>query len=226
VAAASAPTSRGRGDPIAAAGDGLTALGLTLVLLAVWRAGRTLELIPDVAASWWPAVLFVTAAYLASRARRRAAIGVAVAGGVLLALGAMPPDLVGPTLLIGLGVLVLAGASTRHRILAGWLDGDAVAVLGDRAERLLAGAAAPPVAALFGDMEAELEGPLADDDTLTCVALFGTVTVTVPPSVRVDVSPVAVFGDVRPPDPPRGPVTGTVRIRPTAVFGDVRIRRR
>jgi hypothetical protein len=220
-----APVGRPRMDPFRAAGDGLTALGAVFVLLGLFRAAIVLGLVPADAGSWWPAALLFVAAWLVARGLRAPAFTLTTIGTGLLIVTNVPGDYIWPALLIFVGVLLVAGTVTGRRLVADFPGIEGVAVFGDRDLRLAAGEPARPLVALFGETDGELVGPRADGESLRCLAVFGECTLTVPRDVAVEVSPLAVFGDVRTPEPPPGPTTGRVRVRATAVFGDVRILR-
>lgn len=222
------PTSAGHGriDPFRAAGDGLSAIGAVLVLLGLLQAAVVLDLLPDGAGSWWPAALLVVAAWLVVRGLYAPAVTMGMLGAGLLIVINVPGEYVWPALFIFAGLVLVIGTIGGRRFLADFPGIEGVAVFGDRDVRLVPGEPAQPLVALFGETAGELIGPRPDGESLRCLALFGECTLTVPRDLVVEVSPLAVFGDVRTPEPATTtPTTGRVRVRATSVFGDVRILR-
>ena len=227
------PTDRPRGraaHTVAAVqrplASGLTIAGVVLIGLGLGRTLLVLEVLPPelgaAIGTWWPAALVVGGAWLALSGRRVTGTALALVGAVILVLTVVPEGFVGPTLLIGLGLLLLWGATGGRR----WvLGGGGVALFDD----VRTGADGTPPArsyvAVFGESEGRLEPSLAEEGAVECLAVFGDVQVRVPADVAVELSETAVFGDVRAPEPPRVPVTATVVVRATAVFGDVRLLR-
>ena len=213
-------------DAFRAAGDGLSAIGAVLVLLGLFRAAIVLEVVPAGAGSWWPAALLLVAAWMLTRGLSVPALTMGTIGtGLLVALN-VPRAYVWPALLIFLGLVLVAGTVSGRRFTADVPGLEGVAVFGDRNLRLEPGEPLPPLVALLGEIDGELVGPRADGESLRCLALFGECTLTVPRDLVVEVSPLAVFGDVRTPEPPTtAPAPGRVRVRATSVFGDVRILR-
>jgi hypothetical protein len=200
----------GLGDPVAALRgplvSGLVLVGALLVLLGLVRALVVFGVLPDAVAAfvgtWWP-LLVVGAGVWSMLSGRR--------------ITAVPAGMTAPVLLIGVGALLLWGSFGGRR----WLLGSAVAVFddvraGDRGE-----AAAHSYVALFGESSGRLD-PDADNGLVECLAVFGDIEVTVPADVALELTEVAVFGEVRAPAPPTAPVTSWVQGRATAVFGDVR----
>ncbi|HSK24067.1 MAG TPA: hypothetical protein VK906_12860 [Egicoccus sp.] len=225
-ATTSTPVSRRRIDAFRAAGDGLSAIGAVLVLLGLFRALIVLDVVPDEAGSWWPAALLLVAAWLVTRGLRAPALTMGTIGTGLLIVTNVPGEYIWPALLIFLGVLLVGGTVTGRRWLADFPGIEGVAVFGDRDLRLAPGEPLRPLVALFGETEGELVGPRTDGESLRCLALFGECTLTVPRDLVVEVSPLAVFGDGRTPEPPTtAAAPGRVRVRATSVFGDVRILR-
>jgi len=218
-------TSIGRSGPdtLDAAGDGLTALGAVLVLTGLWRALIVTAVLPPEAGSWWPTVLLATAGWLLVRGRRAPATTLALFGVGLLVIVNVPGEFFWPTLLIVAGVYAVAATLAGRTLGEGIPGGSGVALFSDRDLHVAAGQPVQPLIAVFGEVGAHLQGPVPD--VVRCLAVFGSTTLTVPDDVAVQVRPTSVFGDVRSPAPPSGPVRGTVRVRATSVFGDVRIRR-
>ena len=204
--------------------SGLTIAGIVLIVLGLGRALLVLEVLPagvaDVVGTWWPLALVVGGAWLAVSGRRVTGTALALFGAVLLVITLVPEGFVGPTLLIGLGLLLLWGATGGRR----WvLGGGAVALFDD----VRGGSDGTPPSrsyvAVFGESEGRLDASLADEGVVECLAVFGDVRVRVPADVAVELSETAVFGDVRSPEPPRVPTVATVVVRATAVFGDVKL---
>lgn len=82
--------------------------------------------------------------------------------------------------------------------------------------------------AVFGDCTLDLtRAQLADPEVrIDAVAVFGTVTVIVPPDLDVVLEGAAIFGDKSLNGPDRSlPGSSTLVVRAIAVFGDVRVRR-
>ena len=206
--------------------SGLTLAGTLLVVLGVGRALVVLGVFPDALAEvlgqWWPVLLVAVGVWLALTGRRVTGVALGLLGALLLGTRVLPDGAFAPALLILIGLLVLWGASGGRR----WvLGGGAVALFDDVRTSGTGQPAARSYVAVFGESEGRLDPQLADEGPVECLAVFGDVQVTVPTDVAVVLSETAVFGDVRAPEPPPGPVTSTVLVRATAVFGDVRLRR-
>ena len=206
--------------------SGLTIAGVVLIVLGLGRALLVLEVLPaevaDVVGTWWPAVLVAGGGWLVARGRRVTGTVLALVGVLLLVSTVVPEGFVGPTLLIGLGLLLLFGATGGRR----WMLGGGTVALFDDVRSGSDGA--PPsrsYVAVFGESEGRLDPSLADEGVVECLAVFGDVRVRVPADVAVELSETAVFGDVRSPEPARVPTVATVAVRATAVFGDVKLLR-
>lgn len=219
------PAPRSGFEAVRAAGDSLSALGAVLVLLGVWRAVIVLSLVPAEAGPWWPGALVLVGGWLATRARGGAAITLTVIGAGLLVVTNVPGEYFGPALLITIGALVVLGTFSGRRLLNDFPGLSGVALFSDRDVQVAPDDPAQPLIALFGEAEADLRGRGPDGDVVTCMAVFGSARLTVARDLTVEVSPLAVFGDVKTPAPPTGPSNGKVRVRAVAVFGDVSIRR-
>lgn len=217
--------SRPGRDAFRAAGDGLTALGAVLVLLGVFRALIVLETVPDAVGSWWPALLVAVAVWLFVRGHRGPAATLGAIGVGLLVVTNVPGEYVWPALLIVAGVLLVLAATTGSRLLGGFPGIAGIALFTDRDVQLVPGEPSHPLIALFGEANGHLHGLGPEGDVVRCLAIFGEATLTVPHDIIVDVSPTAVFGDVRTPEPPTGRPDGRVRVQAIAIFGDVRIQR-
>jgi hypothetical protein len=204
--------------------SGLTLVGVLLVLIGLVRFLLVLEVLPaevgEVLADGWPALIVAAGIWLAATGRRLFGTAAVVLGVLLLAPRVLPDGFTVPVLLIAIGLVVLLGAGGGRR----WLLGSAGAVaLFDDVRRGTDGS--PPArsyVAVFGESEGRIDPALAADGPLECLAVFGDVTVVVPPDVAITVSETAVFGEVRTPPPPTGPTRAVVPVRATAVFGDVR----
>ncbi len=210
--------------------SGLTAIGAVLVVLGLGRALIVLEVLPDEVAAWagdwWPAAFVVAGVWLSTAGRRAIGTVLILGGGVLLLTTAVPEGFVAPALLIGLGVLFLAGAVGGRRWVVG---GPNVAIFDDvdiTGRRSSDEEPTRSFVAVFGDATGRLDPALVGTGPVDCLAVFGDVEVEVPPDVAVDLTQTAVFGDVTAPQPPTGEVSATVAVRATAVFGEVELRRR
>ena len=220
-----ATVTRPVSDAFRAAGDGLTALGAVLVLLGLFRALSVLDALPEAARSWWPAAFVVVALWLLARGHRGPAVTLGSIGAGLLIVTNVPGEYVWPALLIVVGALVVMGTVTGRRQVSNFPGIAGVALFTDRDVHLAPGEPSRPLIAVFGEANGLLHGPGPEGDVVRCLAIFGEATLTVPRHVIVDVSPTAVFGDVRTPEPPTATPAGRVRVQATAVFGDVRIHR-
>ncbi|MFP4234699.1 MAG: LiaF transmembrane domain-containing protein, partial [Nitriliruptoraceae bacterium] len=229
---ATGPDARRPGGAVAAAqrplASGLTTVGVLLLLAGVSRLLVDLEVLPtsaaDALATWWPAVLVGAGGWLVLAGRRALGVVTLILGVLLLAPRVIPAAFIVPALLIVTGLLLLLGAGRGRR----WLVGrpGLVALLGDQHDR---DDGRPPAhgayVAVFGDAGGRLDPDAAAQGPIECVAVFGTVTVVVPPQVQVTVAGTAVLGDVRTPAPPRAPVRAVVPVRATAILGDVHLQR-
>jgi hypothetical protein len=200
--------------------SGLALAGGLLLLLGLVRALVVLEVFPDevatVVGSWWPLLVVGAGVWSMLAGRRITGAALAVAGALLLVITAVPAGLTAPVLLIGLGTLLLWGSFGGRR----WLLGAAIAVFDDVRADDRGEAPAHSFVALFGESSGRLDAD-ASDGLVECLAVFGDVEVEVPPDVAVEITEVAVFGEVRAPAAPTAPVTTSVQVRATSVFGDV-----
>ncbi|MFA9432205.1 hypothetical protein [Egicoccus sp. AB-alg2] len=217
------PIGRSGAEALDAAGDGLSALGAILVLAGLWRALIVTAVLPAQAGTWWPLVIVLAGLWLASRGRRGPATTLVAIGVGLLVVLNVPGEFFWPSLLIVFGALAILGAVSGRRFVDDFPGAAGVALFSDRDVHVAPGDPAQPLVAVFGEAAAHLHGP--SQDFVSCLAVFGSTTLTVPRDVVVEVRPTAVFGDVRSPAPPEGPTNGTVQVRATSVFGDVRIQR-
>lgn len=208
------------------AGGGPLIVGVALLVLGAWLALERLEVADtDVAAllgAWWPLALVAVGLALVARRRRLAGLLVLLAGALALAIIHLPGDLIAPAILIALGLLlVLATVSTAGRL--GGSGAAGVALLSDVDGDLPVGRRERRVLAVASDVDVRAT-EVGRGGALECVAVFGSVTVTVPPDVDVALRQTAVFGDVHAPEP--APDAGTtLPVSALAVFGDVRLRR-
>ncbi len=211
------------------AGIGALVLGGLLLLVGTWSVLTQLQAVPQAAeravGDWWAAGLLVLAAALLARGERAIGGLLGVVAVVVLLTRHVPGDLVAPAILILSGVVVLSSATRARRW---WSDGSSTAFFGDRRVVLDPGSHRRSVLAVFGDTEARLDGADGGARVIDCLAVFGSVELTVPRDAAVHVREVAVFGDVTAPPPPAGPAGPAgpaVSVRSIAVFGDVRLRR-
>ncbi len=204
--------------------SGLTVAGGLLVALGVLRALLVLDVVPEAVGAavgtWWPVLLVAVGVWSLGAGRRVTGSGLVLVGAVLLAITALPSGTRAPALLIGLGIVLVWGATGGHR----WLLGDARIALFDD---LRAGHRGEPAArsyvAVFGEATGRLDTSAAAEGLVECLAVFGDVEVRVPADLGITLAEVAVFGDVRPPAAPTGAVSATLPVRATSVFGDVRL---
>lgn len=204
--------------------SGLTVVGALLLLAGVVRFLLVLEVLPsevgEVVGDWWPALVLLAGGWLAVTGRRLLGTATVVLGVLLLAPRVLPDGFTVPVLLIAIGLVVMLGAGGGRRWLLG---GEGAVALFDDVRRGTDGS--PPArsyVAVFGESEGRIDPDLAREGPLECLAVFGNVTVVVPPDVAITVAETAVFGDVKTPPPPDGPPRAVVPVRATAVFGDVR----
>jgi hypothetical protein len=205
--------------------SGLVVAGTLLLVIGVVRFLLVLEVFPSevaaVVADGWPVLIVLTGGWLVATGRRLLGTATAVLGVLMLAPRVLPDGFTVPVLLIVLGLLVLLGAGGGRR----WLLGSqgAVALFDDVRSGSDGSPPARSYVAVFGESEGRIDPALAAEGPLECLAVFGDVTVTVPPDVAITVTETAVFGEVRTPPPPSMPPRAVVAVRATAVFGDVRL---
>lgn len=202
---------------------------LGLGILGVLDATGTLES-SEVIDRWWPLAI-VGAGVLAMVARRRITLGpsiVAVIGFVLLAnqLEWTTEDVLGPALLVVVGLAVLLGTARSRRPKREPSAGNPVAVFGgstikDRSEHLTRAEAT----AFFGGATLDLrEAHIDDVATVDATAIFGGVDVLVPRGWRVSIEGVPIFGGFEDKTEGNGSLPeGAPRldVRATAIFGGV-----
>ncbi|MFP4311332.1 MAG: LiaF transmembrane domain-containing protein [Nitriliruptoraceae bacterium] len=225
------PDPRGPSGAVAAAqrplASGLTTVGVLLLLAGVSRLLVDLGVLPTSAAdalrTWWPAVLVGAGGWLVLAGRRALGAVALILGVLLLAPRVMPAAFIVPALLIVIGLVLLLGAGRGRR----WLVGrpGVVALFDDQRDRDDGRPAAHAFVAVFGDADGRLDPDTAAEGPIECLAVFGTVTVVVPPQVQVTVAGTAILGDVRTPVPPTAPIRTVVPVRATAILGDVRLER-
>lgn len=203
------------------AAGGSIAVGLVLLTLGALRLLTVLEVVPDVwwdlVAAWWPSLILLAGLALLATGRRITGAAASVIGGLWLLGTAVPAGYRWPVLLIAIGVLVIVGGfGGRHWVLGrtkvAWFDDVVARDHGDAAH-----------VAVFAEVRGELD--VRQGEPVECLAVFGDVRLRVPHDVAIELSETAIFGDVRAPGPPRGPVSSVVSVRATAVFGDVRLER-
>lgn len=215
---ASTARVRGGGAPLL--------IGLALVVLGAWLAlERAAVLDTDVAAlatRWWPLALIAVGAVLLVRRRVLTGLLALLAGAAALAIIHLPGELIAPVVLITVGLLlVLATISTTTRL--GGRGAAGTALLSDVDGELAIGNRERRVLAILSDVDVAATR-VGARGALECVALFGSVSVTVPPEVDVALRETAVFGDVHAPSAAPAP-TRTLPVSAVAVFGDVALRR-
>lgn len=203
---------------------------LALGVLGVLDATGTLESTETVE-RWWPAAI-VGAGLIAMVAQRRISLGpvfIAAIGVALLAETTdwASEDVVGPAILVVIGLAVLIGATKRGRTWSLGAEGSRpVAIFGgseikDRSEHFTHGEAT----ALFGGATLDLrEAHFEDRATVDATAIFGGVDVLVPKDIRVTVGGLPIFGgydDKTHPDSDLPPDAPRLDVRATAIFGGV-----
>lgn len=217
---AAGPTAPSVG-PQGALSSGLTIVGGLLVAVGAVRFLLVLEVLPaelgDALTTWWPALVLVAGLWLVAAGRRLLGALTTVIGALLLAPRVIPDGYTLPAVLIVVGLVLLLGAGGGRR----WAV-DRQRVVAFFEDRSSGQPTARSYVAVFGEAEGRLDPSLAGDGPVECLAVFGDVTVVVPPDVQVLVAQTAVLGDVRTPPPPSAPVQAVVPVRATAVFGDVR----
>jgi hypothetical protein len=185
---------------------------------------------------WWPlVVLLLGVAQLLGRPRNP--VGGALSllvGTALLAFTLGVVDslaLLGPLLLVGLGVWLLL-ARPRISTPPGLDPTDLVAAFDDRDVRMPAGPFTGGTATtIFGDLDLDLRATTLPEGeaVLQVTTIFGDVDITVPPQWEVRVNGPEIFGSVRTPlsptlgaDPETRPPT--LHLRCVTVFGDLDVR--
>lgn len=187
-------------------------------------AGQTID-------KWWP-VAIIGLGVVGMITDRRISLGpllVVGVGSVLLVdqLGGMKEDLVGPVVLIAIGVAVLSRvgrgpAKTRT-------GGDSIAMFGgskitERSEHF----AHSDVSAVFGGATLDLrEAHIDGRATVDALALFGGVDVLVPKGWRVTVGGLPIFGGYADKTDTDGPIpqdAPELAVNATAIFGGVDVK--
>lgn len=208
-------------------------IGLVLVTFGVFGmldATGALES-TDFMNRWWP-VAVIGAGLLVMVAHRRISVGatiVVVVGFALLANQQewTTEDLLGPALLLVIGLAILVGA-TRGRRSTGHeaRTGSPVAVFGgstikDRSQHLTHAEAT----ALFGGATLDLrEAHIDDEATVDATAIFGEVDVLVPRGWRVSLGGLPIFGGYEDKTEGNGSLPDSaprLDVRATAIFGGV-----
>jgi hypothetical protein len=208
-------------------------IGLVLVTLGVFGvldATGTLES-TDAIERWWP-IAIIGAGLLVMADHRRISVGptiVVVLGSVLLAnqQGWTTEDLLGPALLVLIGLAVLAGATRGRRTKGGEISaGSPLAIFGgstikDRSAHLTHAEAT----ALFGGATLDLrEAHIDDEATVDATAIFGAVDVLVPRGWRVSLGGLPIFGGYDDKTGENGALPDNaprLNVRATAIFGGV-----
>lgn len=207
--------------------NSLTVVGTLLIVLGTWSILRTVGVVPDAVADvvgdWRGAALVLGGGWMVQRGRRVTGTLVVLIGTLNLIVSLLPGQLVGPTLLIGAGVVLLIGAMGGRRWFAG-RPGDAF--FEEVRGGWFADRPARSIVAVFDDTTGAIgaiDASSGDRGVVECVAVFGNVTVSVPHDVAIELRQTAVFGDVRAPEPPSVTPMASVQVRATSVFGDVRL---
>lgn len=208
-------------------------IGVVLLALGVFGvldATGTLES-SETIDRWWP-VAIIGAGVVGMATQRRVSLGpiiIMAIGFVLLAdrLEWTLEDLVGPAVLVIIGLAVLMGASRAGRSWGRGGEGERpLAVFGaskvkDHSEHFTRA----DVTAIFGGSTLDLrEAHIDQEATVDATAVFGGVDILVPRGWRVSVRGVPIFGGYEdktegngslPADAPR------LNVRATAIFGGV-----
>ena len=209
-------------------------IGLVLLSLGVFGvldATGTLES-SETIDKWWP-VAIIGAGVIAMASRRRISFGPLIVTGigfVLLAdqLDWTSEDLVGPAILVVIGLAVLAGASSRGRAWTQKSEGEPLAVFGgskvkNQSEHFTHG----EVTAVFGGAELDLrEAHIDEEATVEATAIFGGVDVLVPKGWRVSLGGLPIFGGYEDKTEGNGSLAADaprLNVKATAIFGGVEV---
>lgn len=200
---------------------------LVLGILGVLDATGVLDA-GSAVSRWWPVGIIGlgVAAMISQRAVSLGAAAVAVFGGILLIdqQNWMRSDLVGPAILILIGLVVLGGLSKRwHGDHLG--SSEPIAIFGgvevkDRSEHLTRA----DVSAVFGGATLDLRDAHIDNEaTVNAMALFGGAEVLVPKGWRVSMRGLPIFGafEDKTGNGSLGPDAPVLKVNATAVFGGV-----
>ncbi|HEX6263515.1 MAG TPA: LiaF domain-containing protein [Actinomycetota bacterium] len=203
---------------------------VVLGVLAVLDATGVLES-TGVVERWWPIAVIGTGV-LGMVLRRRLTLGMLVITAIGFALLAdaqdwTTEDVLGPALLVIIGLAVLAPFWSRGRTTASDTEGESpfalfgAAKVKDHSEHLQHAEAS----ALFGGATLDLrEAHIEDEATVEATAIFGGVDVLVPRDVRVSLGGLPIFGGLEdkttgdgelPEDAPH------LNVRAMAIFGGV-----
>ncbi len=206
-------------------------IGLVLVALGVFGildATGTLES-SETIDRWWPAAI-IGLGLIGMWVERRVSLGpaIVVGIGVLLLAGTLEwtdEDLFGPALLIVIGLVVLAGL--WHRRTAE--SGNRVVMFGgtkikERSEHF----AHSDVSAIFGGATLDLREAHVDREaSVDALALFGGVDVVVPEGWRVSLSGTPIFGGFEDKTTGDGEASADaplLAVHATAIFGGVDVK--
>lgn len=216
-----------QGAGIALLGLGLLVLGSLLVLdlFDALDAGRVLS-------RWWPTILVVVGGlWLWSGSRLGGGLALGAAVYLLLATNSVLPDgagnVVGPALLIGLGIIIVVAGLRIVRVPAG--AGRLPPVTFDSREwsggsRDFDGAT---ITALFGDARLRINSEPDHDRAmnLASASLFGDVVIEVPAGWRIRDRVTTVFGSVRfPVEQPSTAEAPILEVGGFSIFGDLDVR--
>lgn len=212
---------------IGGVGSGLLVVGATLVVLGLWAALRVLDVLPpdvvEIAGDWWAVLPLAAGLWLLMRGRRVTGLVLTLVSVAVLLSRTVADGLFWPALLIIAGIMVLLAATGSRR----WfLDGSGMSLFSDRDVELTADGGSRSLTSLFGEVRGQVDEHEPGSRPIECLALFGSVTLTVPRDVPIEVRQLTVFGEVGGPagravDDTRPPIEVTA----TAVFGEVQIRR-
>lgn len=210
---------------------GTILFGIALVLAGALLLAERADLLDvdvwELARQAWPAVIVVVGVVWLVQ-RRWLEGGAATIIGLLLLAGTtgvgpeVGPELIGPIVLVVIGLAVLSAATRRPVSSAGL-------VLFSGVDRELDPADAEPqaVTAIFGGCDVRLlEGVPAEGSGLAALALFGGVEIRVPDGLPVRVRRQAIFGGVEVKVPETRRDEPAYEIDARAYFGGVEIRRR
>jgi len=210
-------------------------IGLVLLTLGVFGvldatgaldAGKTID-------RWWP-VAIIGLGVIGMIVERRVALGpaIVVGIGVLLLAGQQEwadDDLFGPAILIVVGLVVLLGVRRPRGVEADGSRGDRLVMFGatkikERSEHFTH----TDVSAIFGGATLDLrEAHIDREATVDALALFGGVDVLVPQGWRVSVAGTPILGgfEDKTETPTELPSDAPVlNVRATAIFGGVDVK--